>query len=756
MRKFDSISLARKLPFVIVFFAITIAVATGLLGVIDQRALALREAETRLSQVTHARLDAVELWLNGVEGDLVTQAASPATPEVLTALDAAFAEFADPVRRLHDLYITSNPNPTGSKHLLDRARDGSEYSTLHGTYHGFYRDLLDRYGYYDIFLINPEGDIVYTVFKELDFATNLISGEYSDSGLAEAFRRGRDLAPGEVAFVDYAPYAPSYGAPASFVSTPVVDAAGTLVGVLAYQLPSDRLLSLVSNPEGLGETGEIFLVGSDGLSRAGSRLGSIAGVLEPLANLGDPVGNTAGEAGVVNARGVAGFRALSLRSSVNVFGETWQAITEVSMQEIMQPVRTMVIKMSAQLAVSSLLVIGLAVWISRTITIPIARIKAGMVRVSEGDYDLNMRATDRGDEIGIIASTLMALCDRLKTADRLEREARAEQDAQAKVVEAISTSLNRLSRGELDCEIRTEFPKEYETLRADFNATVAELSQAIRTVLQHAEVILASADEIKSASEDLSHRTTSQAATLEETAAAVQQLTKSVNAAAEGAKKVEKTVRDAHANAEESGPVVQSAVAIMTEIEKSSEQISKIIGVIEDIAFQTNLLALNAGVEAARAGESGRGFAVVAGEVRALAQRSSEAAKEITDIISSSRNQVAEGVTLVGRTGDALTSIIEHVTHISGLVADIARGNAEQAAGLGEINISVSSLDTVTQQNATVADQSADAAGSLKTKSVQLVSAVRHFRVGTTLAADAQERPASRAGDWGRGGEAVA
>jgi methyl-accepting chemotaxis protein len=746
MRKFDAIRLSLKLPFVIVLFAISVAVTAGLVGFFDQRSLALREAENRLTQVTSARLDSVELWLDGVESNLITQAASPATPDVLSAFAAAYADIADPVRRLQELYITSNPNPTGSKHLLDAARDGSEYSALHGTYHGFYRDLLERYGYYDIFLINPEGDIVYTVFKELDFATNLVSGEYADSGLAEAFRRGRELSQGDIAFVDYAPYAPSYGAPASFLSTPVFDSTGGLVGVLAYQLPSDRLLSLISNPEGLGDTGEIFLVGSDGLSRAGSRLDTVDGVLEPLPGLDLADGNGTVEGALIGVPGLAGFDVLSLRSSINVFGQTWQAFTEVSMQEIMQPVRIMVIKLAALIAGSSLLMILLALWISRTITVPIAKIKDGMVRVSEGDYDLKMRATDRGDEIGVIASTLMALCERLKIADRLEREARSEQEAQSRVVAAISTSLNALSRGDLGCEITEKFPEDYESLRADFNATVAELSQAIRTVIQDAEVVLNSADDIKNASEDLSHRATSQAATLEETAAAVQNLTKSVQAAAEGARQVEQTVADARANAEESGAVVQSAVTTMTEIEASSEQIGKIIGVIEDIAFQTNLLALNAGVEAARAGESGRGFAVVAGEVRALAQRSSDAAKEITHLISSSRNQVVEGVRLVGRTGDALTSIIDHVTNISSLVGEIARGNAEQAAGLGEINISVSSLDTVTQQNAAVADQSAAAGNSLKVKSDQLVSAVRHFKLSDAGTPAAQGQPAAQSG----------
>ena len=226
VRRFDGIAMPRKLPMVIVIFSVVVAVATGLLGFLDQRSLAIREAENRLTQVTSARLAKVEIWLEGVQNDLITQASNPLTAEVIDQFDAGFVDFADPVADLQDIYITSNPNPTGSKHLLDAGGDGSVYSSVHGTYHGYYRDLLERGGYYDIFLIDTAGNIIYTVFKELDFATNLVSGEYADSGLAEAFRLGQSLAPNDVAFVDYSPYAPSFGAPAAFVSSPVFDSNG--------------------------------------------------------------------------------------------------------------------------------------------------------------------------------------------------------------------------------------------------------------------------------------------------------------------------------------------------------------------------------------------------------------------------------------------------------------------------------------------------------------------------------------------------
>ncbi|KIC35150.1 methyl-accepting chemotaxis protein, partial [Leisingera sp. ANG-M7] len=242
----------------------------------------------------------------------------------------------------------------------------------------------------------------------------------------------------------------------------------------------------------------------------------------------------------------------------------------------------------------------------------------------------------------------------------------------------------------------------------------------VEQVIAAAASIRNGASEISQASDDLSHRTESQAATLEQTAAALDELTASVKSAAEGARSVEATMEDAKQEARNSGEVVQSAVSAMTEIEESSNKISQIISVIDDIAFQTNLLALNAGVEAARAGEAGRGFAVVASEVRALAQRSSDAAMEIKTLISDSSGQVARGVDLVGKAGDALQSIVSQVTHISQLVSGIAEGAAEQSTGLNEINTGVTQLDQVTQQNAAMVEEATAAGHMLKTDAGKL------------------------------------
>jgi len=258
---------------------------------------------------------------------------------------------------------------------------------------------------------------------------------------------------------------------------------------------------------------------------------------------------------------------------------------------------------------------------------------------------------------------------------------------------------------------------------------VAALEQSMGAVSANTQAIRTGAGQISSASDDLSQRTEQQASSLEETAAALEEITATVKKTAEGAKHARDVVSTAKADADKSADVVREAMAAMTGIDKSSKQISQIIGVIDEIAFQTNLLALNAGVEAARAGEAGRGFAVVASEVRALAQRSASAAKEIKGLISDSSAQVGVGVDLVAETGDSLERIAKQVAEINAAVSDIAAGSYEQSTALEQINQAIGQMNLVTQQNAAMVEQSTAAGHSLSEETVKLAQIVSQFRV---------------------------
>ena len=323
----------------------------------------------------------------------------------------------------------------------------------------------------------------------------------------------------------------------------------------------------------------------------------------------------------------------------------------------------------------------------------------------------------------------------------VETERQRAADEQSAVVAALADSLKRLAQGDLTARISAPFNGRYQQIKDDFNAAIDSLREAMTAIAASTSGLRAGSDEIASASDDLSRRTEQQAASLEETAAALDEITATVKRSAQGAKQASVSASDATVGAAKSGDEMQDAVAAMGEIEQSSRQITNIIGVIDEIAFQTNLLALNAGVEAARAGDAGRGFAVVAQEVRALAQRSAEAAREIKTLIASSTAQVERGVKLVGDTCKALSGIVTRIADIDTLVSEIAQSSQEQATGLNQVNTAVNQMDQVTQQNAAMVEQATAAASNLRSEANELERLVSRFQTGEPARTPARDAP---------------
>jgi methyl-accepting chemotaxis protein len=402
-----------------------------------------------------------------------------------------------------------------------------------------------------------------------------------------------------------------------------------------------------------------------------------------------------------------------------------------------------------------LLAIGLAAALmivaQRGLVTPLTEITRCLRRLAAGDLDVALPRIKSRDEIGHMADAVQSFHETVE-ARRKELEAadvrdaleverregerrRAEAEATQKaVVESLAQALGRMSEGDLSHRIERPFPAGYEALRVDFNAAVERLSGVIAASIDATRAIHGGAAEISEAADDLALRTERQAASLEEAVAALDQITSTVRQTAEGAARARQVVERARRAADASGSVVSQAVEAMGAIEKSSSQIGQIIGVIDEIAFQTNLLALNAGVEAARAGEAGRGFAVVAQEVRALAQRSADAAKEIKTLISASTSEVGQGVEFVGRTGEALRAIAHEVDEIDDLVGAMAASTTEQARGLTEVNATMNQMDQVTQQNAAMVEETTAASHSLAQEATRLAQRMGELRIAREAA----------------------
>ena len=741
MKLLNDMRLSVKLPILIMSFCLVAALAVTLSGFLSFRAEALRAAEGQFATVAESRATKLQSWMTSISEDLVASASNLTTIEALRAFRAAWQQIeGDPRATLQAAYIDANPHPVGEKHLLDRAPEPTTYNRAHGRYHDSFRALQQGRGYYDVFLLDPEGRLIYSVFKEPDYATDFRSGPYADSGLGAVFRGALEAAPGEVVYDDFRPYAPSADAPAAFIGTQVTDAAGELLGVLAFQMPIDRLAAIVDDPTGLGQSGEIVVLGSDRTARSASRHGEF-GLLDTLPALGQYSAAFAAPAGPIReAVGPSGAPVIAYATMIDVIGTPWGVVGEIDLAEVMAPVRRAGLLQVGLAVLCAVVLSGLGVLVARTLSRPIAQGAQEMQRVADGDYAFAVSNIGRGDEVGDIARSLGYMQDRLASAADAETAQRL-LEAQKVVVQRLSEALTNLAEGDLTRPIVAELPEEYAQLREDYNLALTRLHDVLSQVAVTAEQIGERASELVGSSEDLAGRTESQATTLAQTAAALEQMTQNVSSTAEGAKAAMTFVSSARRHAQESSEVVTKAVEAMNHIEASSSRISKIVAVIEDIAFQTNLLALNAGVEAARAGPAGRGFAVVASEVRALAHRSADSAKEIKGLIQTSGAEIESGVGLVRKAGEALVRINEQVAQITTQVGEIANGADEQATGLREINTGVTHLDGVTQQNAAMVEQTAAASEALRTDAGTLTRQVGRFTL----------RPADRSGpveDW--------
>nr|WP_279589315.1 methyl-accepting chemotaxis protein [Rhizomicrobium electricum] len=376
----------------------------------------------------------------------------------------------------------------------------------------------------------------------------------------------------------------------------------------------------------------------------------------------------------------------------------------------------------------------------RSVSKPLGHMTDAMGELANGNLMAHVPHADQQDEIGKLAEAMTTFKNQLAAAE----QSKAEQTKL--IVESIGTGLAEIAKGNLSYRVIAELVGPFAQLKQDFNGAVERLQDTLSGVMNSTQQIANGANEISTAADDLSRRTEQQAASLEETAAALEEITATVKKTSANTKEATISVATAKTTAEEGGRVVETAVKAMDAISQSSKQITDIIGVIDEIAFQTNLLALNAGVEAARAGEAGKGFAVVASEVRSLAQRSSEAAKQIKSLINTSSEHVADGVKYVGESGAALKRIVEQVVQINALVGEMATAAQQQATGIEEVNSAVSQMDQVTQQNAAMVEESTAASRNLASETHTLSELISFFKTSEKHSTAAiAERPVARA-----------
>lgn len=650
---------------------------------------------------------------------------------------------------LKEVFITNNPNPADQREKLMKPEgpSGFYYSNHEKTQGEVARDL-ENTAFSDLLIADLDGSVLYSYKKDDNFAENLKADAWKATGAGIAFAKAMENT--GKATDDSAPTAfsglrvdASNGKSAIFYAVPIIKL-GQPKGIILFKVRDDIITSILEKGIVSGSTAQAAIISSDGSAVGLNAEGRLATLdTAPFTFMKDALASSNGMTVDDFARPDGTARAYV--RSITYQGERFLVVESVLVSEL-NAGSIEIATLLTMIGLAALVVMAIATGlITKLLFSPLSRLAGNTRDVADGKLDVEIGSQTRQDEIGTMAKALARFRQSLIESRELEAasaetRARAERDRQENlalreaeartlqdVVQALDEGLHHLANGDLAYQIQTRFPNELESLRVNFNEALATLSETMTAIGGNSMAVRSGSEEMRTGADDLAGRTERQAASITETANAIDAITQSVRVQIQRAEQAERIARDAKKETTGSSQIMRETIAAMEAIQSSSRQINTIISVIDDIAFQTNLLALNAGVEAARAGESGKGFAVVAMEVRELAQRSSSAAKEIASLLQKSTREVETGVALVERAGVALTGIGSHVEAINGQINEIMESTREEADTLRQINTSVSELDSMTQQNAAMVEETTAAIHRLAAEAVEMDRQLGNF-----------------------------
>ncbi|RED53838.1 methyl-accepting chemotaxis protein [Aestuariispira insulae] len=687
--------LSKKLPLAIVGLVALGTLATALFADYQSKQFLVESSQSKLMALMQSRHKAISDYLGTINSDLEIMAATPNTTEALLAFEGAWDVMeGDRTATLQRLYIEENPHPTGAKEELDFANDGSGYSAVHAQYHPWFRTFLRERGYYDIFLFDLDGNLIYTVFKELDYATNLNSGQWRDTDLGNAFRAAAaNPQPGFQAFFDFQPYGPSAGAAASFISTPLFSD-GKLAGVLVFQMPIDKINGVMQQTAGMGETGETYLVGSDKLMRSASRFSEESTILKTRVDTDSVSRALSGETGVHVAADYRGEMVFSAFTSLEFMGANWAILAEIDEREVLNPIEQLQIQV-ALIAVGVLIVTAIAgIFVGRNITSPLSHMTGAMKELASGDLDVRIPAQSREDEIGDMASAMKVFRDNameaqnMREAQNREKE-RLNQETREKMLQMADS---------LDSEVQEAVSRIEEK-----TGSVQEVARNMNSVAKNTNSQMTS---VNSSAQQATHGVSAVAAAAEEMVASITEITRQAKRSASIAAK-------AMEEAERTNGTVR-------ELDDASQRIGDVVSLITDIAEQTNLLALNATIEAARAGDAGKGFAVVANEVKSLATQTGKATEEIAQQVSTIQTETSSAVQAIASIGDTISEINKSISMIESSVEqqnvateEISRNAQETSANTNEVSAIIGDISGETASVGELSDSVRQSIGEI-------------------------------------------
>jgi methyl-accepting chemotaxis protein len=668
---FRDMKISKKLPLIMLLLALINSVAISTIGAHFAEKAVLKESNERLEAINADHVEGLTNFLSSISEDLKILSTNETVLNALSAFTSGYTALSseNKTEYLQDAYIKNNPNEIGKKHLLDMASDGSDYSTAHAKYHPWLRQFLVSRDYYDIFLFDTNGNLVYTVFKEMDFATHAETGQWKDTDLMKLFREIKtNPKKDDIHFKDFAKYAPSNNVPAGFIGTGIFDGSGNLIGVLAFQMPIARMNDYVQTDDGLGKTGDNVLVGSDFLYRTDSRFikdGEPSSVLS--SEFKSPAVELAlkGEDGILLAPEEGGDLYLSSYAPIDFEGTRWAMITKIKKSEILAEINKLKLYVYGP-SLIALLVVGLISFAySKNLTNPINNMVLVMGRLAHKDYETQVPAQDRKDEIGDMGRAVQIFKENGLAVQRMERE-QEELKKQAELEKV--AAMNKLAD---DFDSRTSgIIESLAAAATEMQATASQMTNASGNTSQASALVAAAATQADSNVQTV-------AAAAEELSASSSEIARQISTVAQ---KANRASQEATTTSKQVG-----------ELNTLADSIGEVVSAIKDIAEQTNLLALNATIEAARAGEAGKGFAVVADEVKKLAMETAQKTEQIDERVVRIQQAIRSSV-------EAVQRIIEDVRQIDESTTTVASAVEEQNAATAEIGRNVSEASSGTQQ----------------------------------------------------------
>ncbi|MBL4893643.1 MAG: HAMP domain-containing protein [Emcibacter sp.] len=739
----NNLKIAVKLPAFIVTFLIIACCAVGVTAYMDAKGTVFSEVESKLTAILSARKSELGGYIASIEEDLLITADSPATLAALKAFENGWRNVGDnPTARLQRLYISDNPQALGQKDKYIDAGDGSDYSTAHVKFHPWFHQLQQKRGYYDVFLFDTAGNLVYSVFKENDYATNMNVGEWRDTDLAHVFKDAvQSVVKGTVSFYDFKPYTPSADAPASFMATPIMGENGMVAGVLAFQMPIGKINAIMQKNDGMGESGETYLVGQDHLMRSDSRFSNEPTILKTKITGATTDAALKGESGIETIQDYRDISVVSAYTGFNIHGSKWAIIAEIDTDEVHQSIDSMRNDMLLVVFVILAVLSVIALLFTKTLVRPISDMVDSMNALASGNNEIVIPHADRGDEIGVMAEAVEGFKQGALERIRLEQETKEAEQTQLKRDETEREAAIAREQVDTDREAAAIAERESRATRINDLITVFEqkVTEMMDVMAASSTEMSATAKQLVATSSDTKERSSIVAGASDETASNVNMVASAAEELTSSVQEISRQVTKASDISQEAVEEAKQSEAAITALAEAAEKINDVIEIISDIAEQTNLLALNATIESARAGEAGKGFAVVATEVKALAGQTSNATEEIASQIKDMQDLTQKAVSSIqtivavnNKSNETTTSIQAAVEEQSAATNEISQNIQQVATGTSEVSSNISRVaagadetGAAGEQVLTVADELGRISENLKKDIEQFLSDVR-------------------------------